>query len=207
MSKISVFNFVSIDGFFAGPNGEIDWFYAVEKDDEWENYTHNQTTGGNALIFGHNTYRMMKSYWPTLDAIRNDPTMANVVNNSLKIVFSKTLKNVEEEPNWKNIKLLNEINRDQIRKLEEDRDFTILGSGSIIRQFSNLDLIDEYELAVVPVVLGSGKSFFSDVKKINLHLVQSKSFNNGIVLLNYQVKKEGIDSPANIYDHDLNEKA
>ena len=188
MRKISVFNHVTIDGFFAGPHGEIDWFKVIKKDDEWEKYTHEQSArSGNTLIFGHTTYEMMKGYWPTPDAIRNDPDMARVVNNSPKMVFSKTLQNVEEEPNWKNIKLFHEIKPEEIIKLkkQDSEDFTILGSGSIVQQFANLDLIDEYQLVVVPVVLGVGKSLFKDVKSMNLKLLEAKTFKNGIVLLKY----------------------
>ena len=188
MRKISVFNHVTIDGFFAGPHGEIDWFKVIKKDDEWEKYTHEQSArSGNTLIFGHTTYEMMKGYWPTPDAIRNDPDMARVVNNSPKMVFSKTLQNVEEEPNWKNIKLFHEIKPEEIIKLkkQDSEDFTILGSGSIVQQFANLDLIDEYQLVVVPVVLGVGKSLFKDVKRMNLKLLEAKTFKNGIVLLKY----------------------
>ena len=131
---------------------------------------------------------MMKSYWPTPDAIKNDPGMAKVVNNSQKIVFSKTLKSVEEGPNWKNIKLFHEIKPEEIIKLKEQggEDFTILGSGSIVQQFANLGLIDEYQLVIVPIILAAGKPLFKNVKKMNLKLLEARSFKNGIVLLHYQ---------------------
>ncbi len=186
MKKISVFNHISIDGFFAGPHGEIDWFKFIEKDDEFETYTHQQSQSSNTLVFGHTTYEMMKSYWPTPDAIKSDPDMANVMNNSKKIVFSKKLKSVEEGPNWKNIKLLHDINRGEILKLKEKEDITILGSGSIVQQFTDLGLIDSYQLVVVPVVLGEGKSMFKHVKMTNMKLVDSKTFKNGIVLHTYK---------------------
>jgi dihydrofolate reductase len=189
MRKISVFNHVTVDGFFAGPHGEIDWFKVIKKDDEWDKYTHEQSSrSGNTLIFGHTTYEMMKSYWPTPDAIKNDPDMAKVVNHSQKIVFSKTLQNVEEGANWKKIKLFHEINPEEIIRLkkQEGEDFTILGSGSIVQQFANLGLIDEYHLVIVPVILGAGKSLFKDVKKMNMKLLEAKEFKNGIVLLRYQ---------------------
>ncbi len=189
MRKISVFIHVTVDGFFAGPNGEIDWFKVIKKDDEWEKYTHEQSSrSGNTLIFGHTTYEMMKSYWPTPDAIKNDPGMARVVNNSPKIVFSKTMQNAEEAPNWKNIRLFHEIKPEEIIRLkeEEGEDFTILGSGSIVQQFANLGLIDEYQLVIVPIILGAGKSLFKDVKKTNLKLLGSRAFKNGIVLLKYR---------------------
>jgi dihydrofolate reductase len=110
------------------------------------------------------------------------------VNTSPKIVFSKTLWKVEEGANWKNIKIFHEIKPEEIFKLKEQegKDFTILGSGSIIQQFANLDLIDEYNLVVVPVVLGVGKSLFKDVTKRKLKLLETKTFKNGIVLLKYR---------------------
>jgi len=188
MRKITVFNHVTVDGFFAGPHGEIDWFKVIKKDDEWDKYTHQQSKSGSTLIFGHTTYEMMKSYWPTPDAIKNDPGMARVVNNSQKIVFSKRLQNVEDKPNWKNIKLFHEIELEEIIKLKEQEgeDFTILGSGTIVQQFANLGLIDEYQLVMVPVILGAGKLLFKDVKKMNLKLLEARVFKNGIVLLRYQ---------------------
>jgi dihydrofolate reductase len=189
MRKISVFNHMTVDGFFAGPHGEIEWIKVIEKDDEWDKYTHEQSSrSGNVLIFGHTTYEMMKSWWPTSGAIKNDPDMAKVVNNSPKIVFSKTLQNVEEGPNWKNITLFHEIKPEEIIRLKERKgeDFTILGSGSIVQQFANLGLIDEYHLVIVPVILGAGNRLFKDVKKMNLKLLGAKAFKNGIVLLKYR---------------------
>ena len=189
MRKISVFIHVTVDGFFAGPNGEIDWFKVIKKDDEWEKYTHEQSArSGNTLIFGHTTYEMMKSYWPTPDAIRNDPGMARVMNNSPKIVFSRTLKTVKDEPNWKNIKFFHEINPEEIIRLKEQegKDLTILGSGSIVQQVANLGLIDEYHLVIVPVILGAGKRLFKDVKKMKLKLLDARSFKNGVVQLKYR---------------------
>lgn len=186
MKKINVFNFVSIDGFFAGPNGEIDWFKAVEPDDEWFNYTHKQAGSNSTLIFGHTTYEMMKSFWPTPDAIKMDPGMAQSVNHSPKIVFSKTLKSVKEEPNWTNITFLNEINKEEVCALKAKTDMTILGSGTIVQQFTNLDLIDEYSLVVVPIILGAGKPMFADVKEKSLKLIDVKKFSNGLVVQKYK---------------------
>jgi dihydrofolate reductase len=189
MSRISVFNHVSIDGFFAGPNGELDWFYSLSCDADWYKYTHSQAAGSSTLIFGHTTYEMMKSYWPTPNAIKNDPVMAKSVNESPKIVFSKKLKKVEEGPIWKNITLYHKINPDEIIKLKKKIDMMILGSGSIVQQFSNLNLIDDYFLVVVPVILGKGKSFFENVKKKDIKLVNAKPFKNCIVLLHYSLLK------------------
>jgi dihydrofolate reductase len=188
MRTIDVFNHVTVDGFFAGPNGEIDWFKAIQSDAEYHAYTHHQATSGNTLIFGHTTYEMMKSYWPTQAAIANDPGMAKVVNESPKIVFSRTLHSVAEGPNWKDIRLFHEIRPADIRKLKEQsgEDFTILGSGTIVQQFANLGFIDEYCLVVVPVVLGVGKSMFNGLKTTSLELLEARAFKNGLSLLRYR---------------------
>jgi dihydrofolate reductase len=103
----------------------------------------------------------MKSFWPTQQAIETDPGMANAVNNSPKIVFSKTLKKVEEGPNWKNIKLLHEIKKDEIQKLKKEGDRTILG-GQYYTAASEPGSIDEY-FVIVPL-MGTGRSLFENVK-------------------------------------------
>src|SRR6266568_3529693 len=146
MKTINVFNHVTLDGFFAGPQGEIDWFKSMKKDAALDAYLHGQSQGGSALMFGHTTYEMMKSFWPTPEGIKSDPAMAEVVNKSPKIVFSKKLKTVEEGPNWKNIKLVHDIDRKAILELKEKDDFTIIGSGSVVQQLTNLGLIDGYQL-------------------------------------------------------------
>jgi dihydrofolate reductase len=186
MGELSVFLHLTIDGFYAGPNGEIDWFKAIKHDPEYDDFTHGQSEAGNTLIFGRITYEMMKSWWPSPAAIAADPKMAAVVNESPKIVFSKRLKAVEEGPNWKNLTLRPEIDPGHVRALKTKGDLTILGSGSIVRQFANLGLIDEYDLVVVPVVLGRGKALFEGVEKTEVELLESRSFRNGLVVLRYK---------------------
>jgi len=188
MTKISVFDHVTVDGFFAGPNGEIDWFKSIEKDDEFEAFTHQSAQSGSTLVFGRTTYEMMKSFWPTPEAIKMDPGMARVMDESPKIVFSKTLKSVEEGPNWKNITLVRDIDRAAILELREKSDVTVLGSGSIVQQFANLGLIDDYTLVVVPLVLGEGKPLFLGVRKTSLKLELSKSFKNGVIVNRYKAR-------------------
>lgn len=188
MRKITVFNYVTLDGYFAGPLGEIDWFKSIKKDKEFDRVTIDQAKSGGTILFGHTTYEMMKSYWPTPEAIRNDPEMAQVVNNGEKIVFSRRLDSVEEGPNWKNISLMKELTKENITKLKKQKgkDITIIGSGSLVRQLTDLELIDEYQLMVVPVILGDGKNFFSNVRQMDLDLIEGKVFKNGIVQLRYR---------------------
>ena len=188
MRKITVFNNVSVDGFFAGPHGEIDWFKVIRADAEYDAFTRRNSQSGGVLMFGHTTYDMMRAFWPTAEALKSSPDMAEIMDSSPKIVFSRALQSVEEEPRWKNITLFHEIRPEEIIKLKEQagNDLTILGSGTIVQQLADLGFIDEYALVVVPVLLGSGKPLFKDVKSRNLKLLEAKSFKNGIVWLRYQ---------------------
>jgi len=186
MSTITTFTHVSVDGFFAGPKGEIDWFHSIEHEPEYDAYTHEQSSSGDTLLFGHTTYDMMKSFWPTPGADKTNPEMARVMRNSPKVVVSKKLKSVDDEPNWKNIRVIHEIDRDEIVKLKQQTDITVLGSGSVVQQLSNLGLIDEYRLIVVPLILGSGKPLFKDVQKRVLKLQEARQFRNGIAVLRYR---------------------
>jgi dihydrofolate reductase len=129
---------------------------------------------------------MMAGYWPTPEATRSNPKVAATMNNAHKIVFSKTLK-PKDGPVWKNITALHEINREEIMKLkgQSGSGIVILGSGSIVQQLANLGLIDEYQLLVNPVILGSGKYLFNEVKRMNLKLLETRSFGSGKVFLRY----------------------
>ncbi|HPS92182.1 MAG TPA: dihydrofolate reductase family protein [Methanothrix sp.] len=190
MRRIVAFNNVTIDGFFAGPHGEIDWF-KVDRDPEYDEFSRDQSKTGDAMILGRTTYQMMESYWPTPEAMKSNPDMAEVMNGIQKIVFSRTLRAVDERSNWRNVRLLHEIRAEEILKLKEQKgkNIAILGSGSIVRQLTNLGLIDEYQLLVHPVILGAGKSLFAGVETKSLRLIKTRAFKNGIVWLCYQSSK------------------
>ncbi len=183
-----MFNYVSLDGYFTGLLGEIDWFKSIRKDEEFDRVTHEQAKSGGTILLGHTTYEMMKNYWPTPEAIATDPGMAKAMNSGAKIVFSRRLESVEEGPNWKNVTLMKEINKENMTKLKKQKgkDIVIIGSGSVVRQLTDLDLVDEYQLMVVPVILGAGKSFFSNVRQMDLELMEGKVFKNGVVQLRYR---------------------
>jgi dihydrofolate reductase len=187
MGKIIAFTIVSVDGYFAGPNGEIDWFKNAN-DDEYREFSLEASKSPGTLIFGRTTYEMMAGYWPAPDAVKNDPVMAGVMNSNPKIFFSKTMKPVKDGPVWKNVRLLPEINPEEIARLKAhgNGNMAILGSSTIVQQFANLGLIDEYQLMVVPVILGAGKYLFKDVKKMNLKLLEERTFRSGKVFLRYK---------------------
>ena len=131
---------------------------------------------------------MMKSFWPTPFAIKNDPVIAGVMNNAQKIVFSKTMEPVKDGPVWKNVRVIREITPDMIHNLKEEPggDMVILGSGSIVQQLANLGLIDEFGLMVNPIILGDGKYLFQGVRKMNLHRLRHEAFGSGKVFLRYR---------------------
>lgn len=190
MRKIIVFNLVSVDGVFAGPKGEIDWH---NYDDEMGTYSVEQLRSLGALIFGRTTYELMASYWPTPNGIKGEPVVAGIMNSIPKIVFSETLKEAKDGRLWKNVTVFHEIKPEQIIKMKEQEggDIAIFGSGTIVQQFANLGLIDEYRLVVNPVILENGKPLFKDVKdKRKLKLLSTRVFKNGNVLLCYEPAKD-----------------
>jgi dihydrofolate reductase len=144
----------------------------------------------DTLLFGRVTYELMASYWPTPDAIKNDPIVAEKMNTLPKIVFSKTLNKV----GWNNTRLVKDVISKEIEKMKQvpGKDIVILGSGSIMSEFAQRGLIDEYRIMVNPIVLGDGKPLFKGIKdRLNLKLTKTRTFGNGNVLLYYQpVKKE-----------------
>ncbi|MHB2035516.1 MAG: dihydrofolate reductase family protein [Nitrososphaerales archaeon] len=204
MRKIIWSIMMSLDGFIAGPNGEFDWPLA---DEEFEQSSLELLNEVDFIMFGRVTYEMMANYWPT--AITNPtgvldsngkrisvPTrsskphteIAHKMNTLTKIVFSKTLEQVE----WNNSRLVREIVPAEIMRLEQQqgKDIVIYGSTGVASTMTELGLIDEYRIFVNPIVLGKGKPMFkgpNDRKK--LKLVTTRTFTSGLVGLFYQPDK------------------
>jgi dihydrofolate reductase len=183
MRKLVVFNMVSLDGFFVDGKGDMSW--AHKNDAEWNAFVNENASGNGVLVFGRITYDLMASYWPTPMALQNSPVVAKGMNDMPKIVFSRTLDNAS----WSNTKLLKGDLAAEMRKLkyEPGPDMVILGSGSIVSQLAQQDLIDEYQIALSPIVLGHGRTMFEGVQeKLNLKLTKSRTFGNGTVFACYQ---------------------
>jgi dihydrofolate reductase len=183
MRKLIVFNMVSVDGFFVDSEGDMRW--AHKNDAEWNAFTSGNASGSGVLVFGRITYELMASYWPTPMALQNSPVVAKGMNEMPKIVFSRTLDKVS----WSNTKLIKGDLAAEVRKLKEESgpDMVILGSGSIVSQLTQENLIDEYQLALSPIVLGKGRTLFEGVKeKLNLKRTNSRTFGNGTVFVCYQ---------------------
>jgi len=182
MRKVFVFNLVTLDGYFEGPRREIDWHNV---DAEFNEYAIGMLNSVDTLLFGRVTYELMACYWPTPDAMKNDPIVAGKMNSLPKIVFSRTLDKVA----WNNSRLVKSNVEEEIQKMKKQpgKDIVILGSGSIVSELAPLGLIDEYRLMVNPVVLGAGKPLFKGIKdRLNLKLIKAKTFKSGNVLLYYE---------------------
>jgi len=181
MQKLGVFNLVTLDGYFAGENGDISWH---QVDDEFAEFAEKNSNTGATLLFGRVTYQLMASYWPTPQAIKEDPIVAKGMNAAHKIVFSRTLRTAE----WSNTRLVRSDLLGEIGKLKlvQGKGLTILGSGSLVAQLTEAGLIDEYQLLVIPIVLGNGKTMFEGVgDRPYLKLSDIRKFRNGSVLLKY----------------------
>jgi dihydrofolate reductase len=184
MRKLAAFDSVTMDGYFSGSNGDLSWAHRPEKDAEFESFIADNAKGGGVLVFGRKTYEMMKSYWPTEAARKNDPVVAERMNQLPKIVFSRTL----DKADWNNTKVLNGDLAAEVRKLKNESGdgMVILGSGTIVSQLAQEGLIDEYQFVVVPVVLGQGRTLFDGTsKKLAMRLKSSRTFRNGNVFLTY----------------------
>jgi len=182
MGKITVFNFITLDGYFEASTGDISWH---PHDAEGSKFAAEMLAAGNTLLFGRVTYEQMVSYWPTPYALENDPVVAAGMNKAEKIVFSKTLK----KANWSNTTVIKDNTLEAIKQLKQKdgKNMTILGSGSIVTQFAQAGLIDEYQILIDPVAIGGGTSIFKGIKsRLPLKLKTTKTFKNGSVLLCYE---------------------
>jgi dihydrofolate reductase len=182
MRKVFLFMMVTLDGFFEGPNHEIDWHNV---DEEFNEFAIHQLNEVDTLLFGRVTYEGMASYWPTQFAKENDPIVADKMNTVPKIVFSKTL----EKADWTNSRLVKEHIAEEVSKLKQQqgRDMAIFGSSDLAVSLLQMGLIDELRIMVNPVVLGNGKPLFNGIhEKLNLKLLKTKTFRSGNVLLYYQ---------------------
>jgi dihydrofolate reductase len=185
MRKLVAFHQVTLDGYFFGPNGDISWAHKGSEDGEWNAFVAGNAQGGGLLIFGRVTYELMASYWPTPQAFANDPVVARQMNDLPKVVFSRTLGSAR----WSNTKLVRGDMAAAIRtaKAESGKQMAILGSGSIVSQLAQDGLIDEYQIVVNPVVLGSGRTLFDGIRgQLTLRLTKTRTFGNGKVLLCYK---------------------
>jgi dihydrofolate reductase len=192
--RLVMFNRVTADGYFGGPDGNLNW---VVPDNEIDKSAASAIGTFDTILLGRRTYEMFAAFWPHVlesetapdphGAGRRSPeirAMATMLNESTKLVFSRTLKEVT----WTNSNLLPECDPREIeaRKRQPGQDMIVFGSGSIVAHLTQHGLIDEYQLIMSPIFLGTGRLLLSGLSKsVQLDLLESKAFPSGNVMLRY----------------------
>lgn len=185
MRKVLMMMSVSLDGYFAGPNGELDWH---DISVELHEYFNDNLSKAGAFLDGRVTWQLMADFWPTADedpdAAEPTKVFAQIWREMPKVVYSRTLQSA----GW-NTEIVRDVVPAEIAamKAEPGGDLYV-GGAEVANEFRRHGLIDEYWLYVMPIVLGDGKLLFhpSD-KPEGLRLIETKTFDNGVVLLRYAV--------------------
>ena len=165
---------------------------AMDADDEIHEHYNELLRNAGALIYGRKTYQLMENHWPSVvkNPTGNKPMddFAILIDNIPKIVYSRTLKNVV----WRNTELKNEIFKEDIIQLKQQAGKDIfVGSPGLIVALTQLDLIDEYQLAIHPTIVGNGLPLFKNItERVNLNLLQTKTFGCGVIVLYYEKIKK-----------------
>src|SRR5687767_14480267 len=186
MRKLVLFMHCSLDGFVAGPAGEMDWIHV---DEELFEYAGDQTDRSDTALYGRVTYQMMESYWPTAadqpGATKHDKQHSAWYNKVPKLVLSGTLKGKD----ILNVQVISSDLHNQVMKHKQaaGKDIVIFGSPGASHSLMQEGLIDEFWLFVNPVLLGKGIPLFSNIQeKTQLKLVTTKTFTSGVVCMHYE---------------------
>lgn len=190
MRKIISFMHISLDGFVAGPKGEMDW---IKVDDEIFDFVGQRISKTDAALYGRVTYEMMENYWPSAadqpNASKHGIEHSKWYSKAGKIVLSKTMT----EAGLNNTTVIGDHISDRINEIKQSsgEEILLFGSPSATHALIQLGLIDGYWLFVNPVILGQGIPLFIDVRdKIQLRLLSTRPFSCGVTELNYIVDKQ-----------------
>jgi dihydrofolate reductase len=173
---------VTLDGFMSGPTGELDWHFP-HWTEEMSMHANEQLSDTDTILLGRVTYQAMEKYWPSAPS----DDFADKMNNYTKIVFSKTL----EKTQWKNAIVVKGDLKEKVAKMKmlPGKNMIIYGSGSIVRTFAKLGLIDEYRIWIHPVAIESGIPLFKGIRnKVNLRLLKTRTFRSGVVIHYYETE-------------------
>lgn len=180
MSRLIMWNLVTLDGFFEGAKSwDLGWHEYVWGE-ELESISLEQLRSADRLLFGRVTYEGMAAYWPSAEG-----EVAGLMNGIPKVVFSRTLKQAE----WSNTRLVSGDAVTEVSRLKRvgDKDTFVFGSGDLSATLTRHGLFDEYRLVVAPVVIGSGKTLFGrDLSGLKLRLLEARSLSSGAVILRYE---------------------
>ena len=197
--RIVMFNWLTADGYFAGPDGNLTW---VVPDEEQAQAAVDGIPIFDTALFGRRTYERFEAFWRHAvddSSTAPDPhrpgqrsrehrAIAVWLNEMTKLVFSRTLK----DATWRNSRVVHALDSGEIESMKRrpGKDMIILGSGSVVSQLTQYGLIDEYQFVVCPVFLGSGRPLLDGVSKsVRLDLLEAKQYRSGDVLLRYACRK------------------
>lgn len=180
MRKLIMWNMVTLDGFFEGPEKwEVDWHNDAWSED-LEQFVLEQLQSADLLLFGRVTYKGMARYWPSAEG-----QVADLMNSIPKIVFSRTLEKAE----WNNTRIISANAEDQVFQLKQQpgKNILIFGSADLSSTLMQRNLIDEYRLGLNPIVLGGGGPLFkSSPHRLKMKLLEARPLKGDCVLLRYQ---------------------
>ncbi len=189
MRKIVLFMHQSLDGYCATLEGGLEW---IPYNEAFEKYAEKLVKTVGSPMYGRVTYEMMKSYWPTLlnnpEASEHEKEHAEWIDQVEKIVFSTKLG----QEDWNNTTVISNNIEEEVKKLKEKdgKDLVIFGSPTLARSLMSMNLIDEFQFTISPVVLGKGLTFLRSIEeRVNLELLSSEQIEGGIVALHYKVVK------------------
>ncbi|MFE2296109.1 dihydrofolate reductase family protein [Streptomyces sp. NPDC059452] len=189
MNKVITSISLSLDGFFEGPEREIDWHFV---DEELHQHFNDYLRTMGAFVEGRVTYELMEEFWPDAD---QDPAnagpmaeFAGIWRGMPKYVYSRTLESVGPGAT-----LLHEVDPDEVRALRDAASGDlVVGGADLLETFRRLDLVDEYRIYVHPVLIGRGRPFFRDAEeRQGLRLLEARTFGSGVVLLRYETVRAG----------------
>lgn len=185
MRNLIFFNLMSLDGYFEGEKQDISWHNV---DNEFNEFAIEQLESAGGLIFGRETYELMANFWPSPEAIKNDPVVAGWMKKLPKFTFSKTLPDVA----WENTTLISGDAVQEMMRLKQQpgKVLFIFGSADLADTFFHYGLIDEIRVLINPLILGSGTPLFKpQPRNKKLHLAGARTFQNGNVLLTYRLEE------------------
>lgn len=177
MKRVITWNMVTLDGFFAAADGNLDWFVF---EDELDRYVKETQPQADTMLFGRVTYQMMASYWTTAEG-----EIADFMNNQPKYVFSRTL----DRADWNNTVLVKDDAVAAVKRLKQGggKDIYVFGSADFSATLQRAGLIDEYRIGVNPVILGKGIPLFKETDaRVKLRLVHSRTLKSGVVIMHYE---------------------
>jgi dihydrofolate reductase len=189
MRKLYMFVSLSLDGYFEGPNHDISWHNV---DSETNKFAIEMLRSTDLFLWGRRIYQLMEGYWPKAaedpSTSSDDREIARLMNNTEKIVFSKTLDRVEETKNWKVTKLVREFDSKEIRRLKAQPGKEInVGGPDLATSFMKDGLIDELRFMINPVAIGEGTPLFRGLeRRVKLELLEARKFSSGNMLLCYR---------------------